>query len=262
MSKVNTKKKTTEKKTTEKKTTEKKTKKNLILNSSPGMATFIWGPLFWNLINDVAVLSDKHWKKWNKKQKDLTIQFWNVFKFILPCKWCRESYTRFIDQEPPFFPFVDWIFHLHNKVNTKLEKPLLEYERFKRKIEVFRSFSSSNMFWDIQYVLALNYDPLEKKIFYQQWFQCVSWLLPMLIQEKDYNQFSVECFLLKPPSLQSKFMLLKWLVQRDPLQESMKNIVKKYSNAIAHNTPEELSQLCIPLINKCINYDKNKKNKT
>lgn len=230
-----------------------------IMNSSPGMSTFLWGPLFWALMHDVAVITDKHWHSSSPAAREELLSFWSHLRDVLPCKWCRKSYRKFYSLDPPTYPVVNWVWALHNKVNTKLEKPLFELDKFKRKTHVYSSFSNVNMLWDIHFILALNYEPVKKKQGYRGWLKCISNLVPYLVHDCGYEASSVNAFVNKTDkslfttALTSKLTLLKWLGQhRDPAK-SLDYFVIKYAPAIAHKNTEELLQLCGPLILKCRN---------
>lgn len=255
-----------------------RSKPKSVLNSSPGMATFIWGPLFWALIYDIAIIMDHHWNSWTIQTKQQLSQFWSILRHLLPCKYCRQSYCKFYRQDPPTFPFVTWAFKLHNKVNAKLDKPAMEIEKFKRRCHVYGaqsetslterphgaqsetsltcrhgSFSSANTLWDIQFILALNYDPTKKRAVYKQWFTYLTLIVPYLNYDSSVKCFeSVQGF----SFLTSKFMLLKHIGACRDKSKPVEWFVHRYAPAIAHNTPEELLQICGPLILKCKNSRK------
>lgn len=232
-----------------------KTVKDLSADSSYGMATVVWGPLFWSLINDVAVIYDHHWKKWSSRDKDRMSIFWKILKHILPCRYCRESYLKYYHQSPPSYPFVKWVGILHNKVNAKLNKPLYDTSSFERKSQVYTSFSSSNTLTDIHFILALNYCSKTKQKYYQQWFDFLPLILPFLIREKRYQIETVQCYLTGPPpgTLSSKISLLTWLVRCQHTTRPVEYYILKYAKSIAHDTIEELALICGNLIMKTKN---------
>lgn len=215
--------------------------------TSTGMSTFIWGPLFWDVMTDMAIRMDM--EKYPQNQEN---EIWGALRYILPCKYCRQSYRKFIKADPPTKPYVKWIWALRNKVNTKLEKPLYEWEKFQRRCHVYSSFSSSATWWDIHFILALNYDPVKKRKAYDKWFK----LIPLMNHLLPYKTF----FEILPRSaLASKIALLRWLTTeyntQHKITQTMEFFVRKYSHAIAHKTPEELARLCGPLIVKCKRID-------
>jgi hypothetical protein len=215
------------------------------------MATKIWGPLFWNFIHDVANIYDLYWNKWTQKMKQKMMQFWKILKGILPCHYCRQSYKKYYSVSKPQYPFVDWAGELHNKVNEKLGTPQYDISFLKRKTIVYSSFSHTYTFIDLQFILALNYSRKEKKNVYLKWFRFIPYLLKLMIKEKHYNKDELQCFFqFSEQYLDSKLELLNWLRSCLASHQSLSIFLKKYSKAIAHNHPEEISLICGNLLNK------------
>jgi|UniRef100_A0A6C0J4A4 hypothetical protein len=85
------------------------------------MQTTKWGPSGWNLFHNVAL-------KYDPQNSALYKQFYESFKYLLPCKYCRESYTLFLKEKPIQKFLVSserlfyWTYLMHNKVNDKLRK--------------------------------------------------------------------------------------------------------------------------------------------
>lgn len=183
---------------------------------------------------------------------DVYTKIWHIFQFMLPCKWCRESYTKFIRDDPPRKPYRRWIWALRNKVNIKLQKPIFEWEKFERRCHVYSAFCQQSTWWDIQFILAMNYNPTKKKKYYKQWFK----LSPVILNLLHYD---IPCFNNVPDAaLISRFTLLRWLAENHSPTLPMEYVARKYSHAIAHNTLEELSQLCGSLIMRCQLHDQSK----
>ena len=253
---------TTFKNATSKTKNKTKTKtKNLSVDSSYGMATAVWGPLFWSFITDVSSVFDYYWKSWEQKTKIKQMRFWDIIGHILPCHFCRESYAVFHKNPVPSYPFVSWVWNLHNLVNKKLEKPLHDISTFKRKVQTWSSFSNANTLQDIHFMLALNYSKKTKKKSYQDWFEWLSDFLPFLIRHKLNNSTHVQCYLsFRPHYLDSKITLLNWLTschQDQVPSEHQKKFslveyfILKYAKAIAHKDIKELALICGNLLTKC-----------
>ena len=213
------------------------------ISGAPGMATFIWGPVFWNIMTDIAIQTDRHWNKMSLTDKKICIQFWALLRDMLPCKWCRKSYRKFFREDPPTYPLKKWFWNLKNKVNTKLEKPHLEFEKFERRIHVYSSFSCTDTWWDMHFILALNYDQEKKRDVYKKWFEMMETLV------KFIPHYNIQ--IKSPPNtiFTSKFTLIRWLSEERGIDTEF--AIRKYAQAIAHNTVEELLQICGPLILKC-----------
>lgn len=85
------------------------------------MQTTKWGPSGWNLFHNVAISYVP-----SKENKPIYRAFYESFKYILPCKYCRQSYATFFDSTPIDRFLVSseqlfyWTYLMHNKVNNKL----------------------------------------------------------------------------------------------------------------------------------------------
>ena len=92
-----------------------------------GLITKIWGPHFWEVLHFVSFgyplePTDQH----KKDYKD----FYVAVKNVLPCKYCRESYSKFILEEDRTRltdndltnrdSLTRWVYKLHERVNEKI----------------------------------------------------------------------------------------------------------------------------------------------
>jgi len=73
-----------------------------------GIDTRYWGPSGWQLF---------HYISFHAKNPR---QFLIGIKDILPCRFCRESTTKFMSELPDITDPAKWVYDLHNKVNDKL----------------------------------------------------------------------------------------------------------------------------------------------
>ena len=113
-----------------------------------GMQTRVWGPSGWLFLHCIA--QNYPWKP-TPEQKMYYLNFFRLTGNVLPCRYCRESYQKFIN-EPGNTNLnetvvenrknlVTWLYLVHNKVNKKLgisEAPSLKdvwnkYESFRSK---------------------------------------------------------------------------------------------------------------------------------
>jgi hypothetical protein len=96
-------------------------------NKSNGMITKIWGPHFWEVLHFVSFGYPLEPTEQHKKDyKDFFVSVRNV----LPCKYCRESYSEFILQEDRTKlkdedlknrdSLTRWVYKLHERVNEKI----------------------------------------------------------------------------------------------------------------------------------------------
>ena len=81
------------------------------------MDTRYWGPSGWKLLHSITF-------SYEEKLKKKYIDFFNVIAFILPCKFCRKSYSEYIINDPVDASskesLTKWLWRIHNKVNDKL----------------------------------------------------------------------------------------------------------------------------------------------
>jgi len=76
------------------------------------MDTKFWGPSGWKLLHLITFERGSLQKK--KK-------LFSVLGQVLPCKYCRQSTSEYIRDEPPQNNLALWLYNLHKKVNHKLE---------------------------------------------------------------------------------------------------------------------------------------------
>ena len=112
-----------------------------------GMQTRVWGSAGWLFLHSIA--QNYPWKP-TPEQKKYYMIFFRLTGNVLPCRYCRESYQKFISQKGTLLNtqvmknrknLVTWLYNVHNKVNKKLgveESPTLEqvwnkYESYRSK---------------------------------------------------------------------------------------------------------------------------------
>lgn len=121
-------------------------------NIDNGIMTKVWGPPGWLFLHSIA-FGYPYTINPNKPEhvirKEATRRFFTDISFILPCRYCRESYQDFIKQIPidnnldSRKSLTKWLYVIHNKVNYKLgvpkcsipsfEEHIVEYEAFRAK---------------------------------------------------------------------------------------------------------------------------------
>jgi hypothetical protein len=91
-----------------------------------------WQPLTWHIFHTIAL-------NYNSEYKEQYITFFNSIKNIIPCKECKEHFTRNISNKPEMYienninedRFFNWTIDLHNLVNKKIQKTQWSYEQSK-----------------------------------------------------------------------------------------------------------------------------------
>jgi hypothetical protein len=89
------------------------------------MNTTFWGPSGWEFLHTLTFIYPVK-PSYNDKVK--MQNFMNSINYILPCKYCRLSFTKY-SQSLPINDYLDskekmiiWLYKIHNKVNKKLRK--------------------------------------------------------------------------------------------------------------------------------------------
>jgi hypothetical protein len=144
------------------------------------MNTNSWGSRMWSYIHLVA----QYYSEGHGVDKD-AFKFFDILKYVLPCIYCRNSYTEFVKELPPLKSAIDsqwWLYNLHNKVNDKLRKQellfskdpsfrriYLRYSKILNDIDIRRD--PSNMWYSL-FTIAFNYDPEKhNKQKYKEFYQ-------------------------------------------------------------------------------------------
>lgn len=127
---------------------------------------FIFGPLNWNPIYDSLKIAI--YKSPSPRNKQLFVKLMQLLLHALPCPLCRNSYAVYGD---PFFNYKNTdlehdVWSLHQRVNQKLgivrnenkqgDVPL-PFDKFRKRMLVWSSFSSAQSLWDLFFVLAFTY---------------------------------------------------------------------------------------------------------
>ena len=125
-------------------------------NANNGMMTRVWGPPGWFFLHCVTFGYPVDPAKFDEERDQVpgtTAKAYNEFFMrvgdILPCKYCRESYKKFIRELPPDVTnrdtLVEWFWAIHNKVNEKLEDKYddASLEQIKERYERYRAKCST-----------------------------------------------------------------------------------------------------------------------
>jgi hypothetical protein len=81
------------------------------------MDTRFWGPCGWRLLHlsVTTPLNDRNFKKIK--------EFYTLLPFVLPCKFCRQSLSKYYINRPlpdDYSKMNKWLYDIHNDVNDKL----------------------------------------------------------------------------------------------------------------------------------------------
>lgn len=84
------------------------------------MDTRFWGPSGWRLLHLITFQ--------NKTRLQDIQTFFRRVAFVLPCKFCRASFTDYVAADPLPSSMTDmphWLYRIHNRVNGKLREQKL-----------------------------------------------------------------------------------------------------------------------------------------
>jgi len=120
-------------------------------NANNGMITKIWGPPMWIALHTISF---GYPLEPNDEQKENYKNFFKLIADILPCRYCRESYLEFINEEGSILnddvmnnreTLSRWLYNLHNKVNNKLGIDYgVTYENVRDRYESYRAKCSKS----------------------------------------------------------------------------------------------------------------------
>lgn len=133
------------------------------------MDTRFWGPPAWVLLHSLAQIYEPNKKEYYKL-------FFGNLKYVLPCIYCRASFTEYCEKLPmdnylaSQSEFFEWLYKIHNMVNDKLrgqglikwENPPLsqivrKYEDLVSGINSCRTRDQNIMGWNFLYCIAFVY---------------------------------------------------------------------------------------------------------
>ena len=145
------------------------------------MQTTKWGPSAWVFVHQTAL---RYKPTYSKQYKEL----FTTLKDILPCKYCRLSYSQYIKELPvqdylgSKNDMVRWSYLLHNKVNGKLrEQGYVKYcdPPMKKAIDHYRKVEPD--YYDFFGAIVFNYGgddgmnpTAEQKKAYMRFFKLIS----------------------------------------------------------------------------------------
>ena len=112
----------------------------------------IWGPHYWFFLHTVALHYPIHPTSIQKKMYHRLIHHFSEF---IPNHSIKTVYESLLQKYPvtPYLDtrkdFVQWVHHLHNKVNQRLDKPTITLE------EYYESLKPKKKPWIFLFILFL-----------------------------------------------------------------------------------------------------------
>jgi hypothetical protein len=116
-------------------------------NKHNGLITKIWGPSMWESLHCIAF---GYPIEPTCEQKQQYKDFFKNLMYVLPCRFCRDSYGDFITKEEDTIlkdedfanreSLTKFVFKIHNRVNKKLGMNYnISYDDFVKKYESYRA---------------------------------------------------------------------------------------------------------------------------
>ena len=94
----------------------------------------IWGPPAWLFLHSITF---QYPETPTFADKENFRTFFEKIQYVLPCPTCREHYTQNINSNPIRLnsrkELIEWLIDIHNEVNQKNGKRVLQYEEVYKK---------------------------------------------------------------------------------------------------------------------------------
>ena len=216
-----------------------------------------WGPKLWNVIFDICWSLDN--VQLNKDQKFAVKAFFSSLQYLLPCRYCRESYCTYLKEmvgapvelgsrRTPVEVNNDksalrWAFDLKNKVNDKLKKrDRIKYEKVVQRMKTYQSCASVADVIDFLFIVGVNYmsdkDDCDAHTRKKAWFWVMIRTLPIVLNLLPQQHQLAKTLIEKPATpanVQSKDTVIRYLCQVshgvDGRPRNSERMCRKYLNA-------------------------------
>jgi len=144
-----------------------------------GVSTSVWGPPLWRILHTIsfahpAILRDS---------APGVIRFLTNLAHVLPCKWCRDSYSQFLRELPDLAATIQggalprWMYDLHARVNTKLKVPTPKYEAIVKRFTVRPVQWMASDVWDTISLFGLSFTSAKRDVYHIFWDSWPSMLM-------------------------------------------------------------------------------------
>lgn len=125
-----------------------------------GKPPLVWGPLVWQWLHSVAA----RWDAGGAVDDNAAVRFFAELRAVLPCKYCRDSYTEFFKHMKPALrlqashgQLQQWTYAVHHYVNLKLNKISPSFEAV-QALHATPQTGVDDPMWPALFAIALNYD--------------------------------------------------------------------------------------------------------
>ena len=117
----------------------------------------VWGPSGWKFMHYVALGYPEHPTETDKTNYK---NFYQSLGHILPCQGCANHYKETVETHPiegnlrTRDDLLRWTFEIHNKVNSRLDKPELSYEEA-LVLYTHKQFPVLDVLWKLLILIAI-----------------------------------------------------------------------------------------------------------
>jgi hypothetical protein len=131
----------------------------------------IWGPKFWFFLHTISLCYPNYPNAVTKKKYYELIQNLPLF---LPIEEVASNFSKLLDTYPiqPYLDnkesFIKWVWFIHNKINEKLEKPIISLNDF--YIKYYEQYKTTN-------VKLIEYYKIRQKIIFTTIIICICFLI-------------------------------------------------------------------------------------
>jgi hypothetical protein len=108
----------------------------------------VWGPHYWFFLNTIALSYPKYPNSVTKKKY---YEFIQNFPLFIPIENISTEFSNLIDTYPitPYLDnrdsFIKWVHFIHNKINEKIDKPIVSLQKFYS--DYYEFYKPSNEKW-------------------------------------------------------------------------------------------------------------------
>ena len=205
------------------------------------MDTRFWGPCGWRLLH-LSVTAPLNGRDFNKIK-----EFFELLPYVLPCKFCRQSLSKYYSNRPipdSYDKMNKWLYLIHNDVNDKLRsqnllnQPNPPFEKVQddyMKWSQSPCASSTILGWDFLFSIA-NTTPsksLHSSPIVEKWWNLIKEVFPFKPWKSAWEKGELTYG--KAPVSNGKKAVLTWLF----------NIQKVICQSMMEDTPyNSFSGLC------------------
>jgi hypothetical protein len=105
----------------------------------------VWGPLLWDVLHGIGPMSGQI-PSLRKDSERECIWLLNHLEYIIPCKECIDHLIQFKRKNPvpkSYTNIGEWVCNLHNSVNEKLGKKILQYNNINLELKAWDLYLES-----------------------------------------------------------------------------------------------------------------------